>query len=209
MQRGRSRNDAHECVCMLGYASVILIFMGAALLQGCHVIVSEAYIEPNPNTDWYSENKARFSILHSHGIAIYVRASNTDPSSFGNKLYPNYFGVSLWFNTEGNDFRFNPNEVFLSFADVEKLKPVKIKLESAGLSAHDAGWECGNYPTKDFGPGPSYVLRRGFCVELYFNVNAPSPETSFSMRLDSLMRGDKQIVVPEIRFRKGSFWVIG
>jgi hypothetical protein len=137
-----------------------------------------------------------------------VRASNTDPS-FRKNEYPNYFGISLWFDPKGKDFKFNPDDVFLTFPGTEKLKPEKINLVSAGIRVDGAGWECGRYPMRDFGPGPTYALHRGFCVELYFGANGPSPETSFRMHLEGLTRDNKKVVVPEIRFRKGSFWLIG
>jgi hypothetical protein len=185
----------------------VFFLIAVMQLQGCQIHVSEAYFETSENKEWHSENNARFSTLTGQDISIYLRASNTNPHFSDKDL--NHFGISLWFDTESRDFKFNPNDVFMTFSGAEKLNPVKVIIKSAGLRSDAAGWRCGNYPIKNFGPGPSYALHRGFCVELYFGITPPPPETSFSMHLEGLTRNNKRVVVPEIRFRKGSFWQIG
>lgn len=186
---------------------ILLTVLTVGLLQGCYVYVSEAYIDASANPEWHSENEARFSILRGRGISIYLRASNTNPHFSGKDA--NHFGISLWFDTVEKDFKFNPDGVFITFGGAEKLNPEKVIMKSAGLRSDAAGWRCGNYPVKNFGLGPSYALHRGFCVELYFGIAPPSPEVSFSMHLEGLTQNNKKVFVPEIRFRKGSFWQIG
>ncbi len=182
----------------------------AASLQGCQIHVSEAYFEASENKEWHSESKSGYSFLHGIDISIYVRTSNEDPiPSFGHKQYPNYFGISLWFNPKVDSFMFNPDQVFLSLPKSERLKPAKTKLVLTGMRVDAAGWECGRSRKTEVGSGPFYPLQRGLCVELYFEGSAPSPETSFSMHLEGLTRDNKKVVVPEIRFRKGSFWQMG
>jgi hypothetical protein len=193
---------------MHSHRKIVLLFFLTTLLQGCYVYVSEAYIEASANTDWHSTSKSGYSFLHGSDISIYVRTSNDNPS-FGVKQYHKYFGVSLWFDPKNENFKFDPDEVSLVFPGLEKLKPTKVKLAITGMRVDAIGWECGRSLRNNVGKGPPYALNRGFCVEMYFEVNTPLPETSFSIYLDGLTRDRKKVVVPEIRFRKGSFWFIG
>jgi hypothetical protein len=190
---------------------IALILMLSTLLCGCYVHVSEAYLESSANTGWHSQSKGGYSFLHGPDISIYVRSSNTDPSIgplFREKEHPKYFGISLWFDPKVNNFELNPDDTLLILPDSEKIKPAKTRVAHTGMRVDAAGWECGRSRADDIGAGPSYALFQGVCVELYYAVNTPTPEMSFSMYLGGLKRDKKMILVPEVHFREGSFWVL-
>jgi hypothetical protein len=191
----------------LARCGIVLFLVSALLLVGCvRAQVSEAFIEPS--TEWRSEDWAATTLLFGPDIEIGIRASNIN-SPYTKKKDADYFGISLWFDSKGQDFKFDPADVLLFLPGLASLKPSQIKIEFAGLSPKTVGWKCGNHPKVDLGPGPMYALRRGFCVELYFDTETPSPATQFSMHIEGLTRDGRRIVVPTIYFRNGSFWIVG
>jgi hypothetical protein len=192
------------CDSMNIHIPLSLILLSAALLQGCFSArVSEAFIEPSAK--WRSESAGRVTSLYGPDIEIVLRTSNVVASFV--KQDSDRFGISLYFDPKTQNFRFDPTEVTLLLPGKAEQKPSRINIEFAGLGK-SVDWKCGNYPKIDFGPGPAYAIFRGFCVDLYFDTSPPSPDTDFGLHIAGLTWNGEQIVIPDIRFRKGSFWIL-
>lgn len=151
--------------------------------------------------EWRSEAKGSGVFLHGPDIEIMVKASNEIPT-FSRKTLFDYFGISLLFDPKQAGFKFNPKEVSLFLPEMGELRPWSINLKVSGGGPGYAGWECGNYSAVDAKLGPSYALHRDFCVELYFAMKPPSPDTQFKMRIRGLMYHGEPIRVPELHFHR-------
>jgi hypothetical protein len=177
----------------------LLLMPVVALIAGCHSIwVSQAQVAPN--TGWSSKDYGGGRILSGPDVEILVKPSNSTDD-----IKTNWFGISLWFDPKQLDLRFSPEKVALFFQGMDEIKPARIEMKWTG--AGRGGWECGRSQKSDFGSGPPYVLHRGFCVELYFDIKPPSPDTPFTLRITGLTRENKPVAIPDIHFVKGSVTV--
>lgn len=178
---------------------------GSLLLVGCFPAwESEAYITPQPA--WHTERTGAAKVI-GPDVWFYVKTSNTvSLVSDYSRVRP--FGISLWFAPQRPDIKFDPSRIALIFDEGFNIAPSRVQLVWAGdLSRYD-WWDCGRYPATDFGPGPPYSLFRGFCTELYFDIDSPPLEKEFIMRITGLTVGDQQLNVPDIHFRRGRYWVM-
>jgi hypothetical protein len=183
----------------------VVILLSLTVTAGCYrEFVSQA--ELAPNNQWHSEKASSGVFLVGPEIKIAVRTSNR-LSRFNDYREGTYLGISLYFSTERPDFRFNPTDVSVYLPGSGKVEPSRVRLVLAGLG-NSPNWMCGNYPFVDFGRGPLYNIRRGFCAELYFDIAPPSPKTEFKMKIHGLFSGDERVAIPDIYFREGKVWVL-
>lgn len=197
------RNVSKRFACL----PLIAVFaFGVASLYGCvSLSLSRAFVDPG--TGWLSEAAGRGQRIIGHEVDIFVKTSNSF-SKLEDGTKSDTFGVSLYFIPKIENLEFIPSGVSLMFPGVPAIKPARINLKNAGYNA--SIWECGPYPIANFGPGPHYVLRRGFCVDLYFNVRPPSPDTEFMLRIPELIQNSRRISIPDLKFKKGTlFYSIG
>lgn len=183
-----------------------LLVTGSLLLVGCFPKwQSEAYV--TSQLAWYTKPAGVATKVIGTDFWFYVKTSNTVSLVRDNsRVRP--FGISLWFSPQRDDIKIDPSKVFLIFRDGPNFKPSQVQLVRAGNTATYDMWTCGSYLATDFGSGPTYPLFRGFCVELYFDVDSPPPEKEFIMRITGLTIGDQQLNVPDIHFKKGKYWVM-
>lgn len=177
---------------------LLLIFVIVSV-AGCYRIsLSRARI--GPETGWSMQKYGRGQLLVGPELDILIRSSNSSDEN------NNQFGISLWFDPKYSNLKFFPQEPVVLLPGTNGLKPKSIVVKWTG--ANRSGWECGRSQNRDFGEGPSYVLERGFCVELYFEIKSPSPDTPFSMRIDGVTRDGQRVVIPRIEFVKDTATVI-
>lgn len=174
------------------------------LLAGCFPSwESEAYL--TSQSTWHTERTGAVKVI-GPDVWFYVKTSNTvSLMSDYTKVRP--FGISLWFEPRRPDIKFDPSRIALIIDESSNIVPSRVQLVRAGDTSRFDWWDCGRYPGTDFGPGPSYLLFRGFCAELYFDVDSPPPEKEFIMCITGLTIGDQQLNVPDIHFRRGKYWV--
>ena len=172
---------------------------------GCSsALVSRAFVDDG--TGWSTEVAGRAQRVVGKDVDIYVKTSNRI-SPIDDETARDYFGVSLFFNPKTDGLRFVPANISLTLADFPSVKPSRIDVKYAGNNSALDIWDCGPYKSGGFGPGPQYVVRRGFCVDLYFyGVVPPSPDTEFVMRIGELVAEGRRITVPALNFRKGYIW---
>ncbi len=189
----------------------VLIVVGIVLLSGCYrAWVSQGQI--TPAGEWSSHTGGAGSSIFGPDIEIFVKASkgvsNDNPLIWNKVKEPAPpLGISLWFNPKQPNFTFNPHETFVLLPGMDKLKPSRIVTKLAGLGK-SADWTCESNKVAEFKPGPPSALRHGSCFELYFNAKTPPLESLFEMKVEGLTRDGNHIVVPEIQFQKGSFWIM-
>ncbi len=175
--------------------ALLATILALNFLQGCYRHpISQPQLEPN--TKWHSEEAGIGASLHSPDSEIFIRASNSISTD------TTYFGVSFWFDPKRPGLQFDPNDVTLSIDGVGQIRPARFNLVFAGDNSRLVMWKCGNYPPVDFGPGPPYKLRRGFCAELYFDIKPPSPKTEFRMQIHGFYSATGRVTVPDIYFRE-------
>lgn len=182
---------------------IVVFVLGAVSLCGCvNTSLSRAYVDPG--IGWSSETAGRGQRIIGPAVDIYVKASNSI-SNLKDETKSNTFGVSLYFIPQVENIEFIPSGVSLLLTGSPAIKPMRYDLMVTGNNSGLDIWDCGhyNYPLVNLGSGPQYILRRGFCAELYFDVRPPTPETEFVLRISGLTRNGEQIRVPDLRFKKG------
>jgi hypothetical protein len=181
---------------------------GIAFLCGCYsASLSRAFVDPT--TGWSSEVSGRAQRIVGPNIDIYVKTSNR-VSRVNNETEMAIFGVSLFFVTRIDGLEFDPAAVSLLIPGLVEMKPAQFYLKSTGNNSGLDIWDCGHYryPPADFGSGPRYVVRSGLCVDLFFDVSPPSPETEFVLRIPAFARNEEELRVPDLRFKKGTVRIV-
>lgn len=203
----------------ISFAHVLRIaasVLGVVSLYGCaSTLLSRASVDPG--TGWSSEVAGRGQRIIGHDVDIYVKASNS-VSSLEDETKRDTFGVSLYFVPKVDNLKFMPAEVSLLLAGTPAIKPMRFDLMIAGNNAGLNIWECGQrysepigkfiYPVVNFESGSQYTLRPGFCADLYFDVQPPSPDTEFVLRIPDLIQNNERIKIPDLQFKKGSGGII-
>jgi hypothetical protein len=183
---------------------LLLVFVGVVtilILSGCYQQwVSVGYM-PADNR-WRSEQRGITSIHRHSDFVIEISSSNT---SRGLDSTRHEFALSLRLYLKEAGFQFEPRLVRLVAAGTEEVAPQRIEMV-ASAAGWESAWQCGNGP-RQYKPEQMLSLGPETCFELYFPVSPPSPDASFTLRIRGLARDDKPIEIPEVHFKKGSFWV--
>jgi hypothetical protein len=197
------------------FVPFLLLLVVVALLQGCYrVWVSRGYV--TPDAQWSSQAGAVGTKILGPDIDIYVRVTRGVLSErehtnvfwdSGGELAPP-LGISLWFGPKQQNFIFDPYETSVLLPNGNKLKAIRIITKWSGLG-RSGDWKCESGQTVYFESAPPYLLRRGYCFEYYFNTVTPPLESQFSMQIDGLAQGGNHVSIPEIKFQKGSFGMMG
>jgi hypothetical protein len=180
---------------------IVIVFCVVSLC-GCYsASLSRPYVEFG--SGWSSEVWGRAQRITFQDIDIFVKASNR-VSKVNDETKRDTFAVSLQFIPEiEDDLEFVPSEVTLLIPGQNPMKPTRVdRMIPLGYSIHLDIWDCGHGQLETFEPGKRYVVRKGFCVNLYFDTRPPSPDTEFTLRLPDLIRNDVRISVPDLHFKK-------
>lgn len=181
----------------------IFFVIVSTLLSGCvRQLVSVADLPENRERDGRGQ-------LLVPGLGVIIRASNETPRSW--LEIPRYFKISLWFAPTRSGFQFDPQQVRLIFPDRRIFTPERVwTVSNASDPSRVHVWDCWSNRRTPIEGKPPYALKEiGYCFEISFEVEPPAPDTPFSMHIDYLTVDGKSVGVPEINFKKGSFWIMG
>lgn len=185
---------------------IVISVFGVASLYGCvsSSSLSRAFVDPA--TGWSSKTWGRSQCVVGPDVEFCVKVSNS-VSNLKDETKNSIFGVSLYFEPKVDDLKFIPTETSLLLPGLPAIKPMRFDLQVTGNNSSADMSDCGhyNYPLVDFGLGPQYALRGGFCADLYFEVQPPSPDTEFVLRIPDIIRDNGRIRVPDLHFKKGVF----
>jgi hypothetical protein len=132
-----------------------------------------------------------------------VKASNS-VSRVADETKSNIFAISLQFVPRiEDDLEFVPSEVTLLVPGLNPMKPTRVdRIKLIGYSMSMNIWDCGHGQLEKYEAGERYSIKKGFCLNLYFDTQPPSPDTEFILRLPELIRDKVEIKVPDLYFKK-------
>lgn len=180
---------------MREYLAVGLAVVG---VTGCtSFAVSRANIDAS--SEWSTHYSGRGDRLIHKDVDIYVRAGNL--VQYGNSeagIRP--FGISLYFVPHSDGWAFDPGKALLEMPGTV-MAPTEIRVKRAGYGSGLR--DCSGYADVPQSPDGRYQLFGGFCTDLFFPIEAPSPDTTFSLRIPPIQGSSREIVVPTIRLERG------
>lgn len=180
--------------------------LGACLLtlSGCFPEKhSEAYLYPQ--STWQAVRAGSSKRIIGPDISIYISVSNIRWWTGGTPGERD-FRITLWFAPERPNFAFDPRDSILVLDSTKKMSPSRVESKWTGNNNSSGWYGCNRYPVLD--REPKYVLRRGSCFELYFDIEPPKPEKEFILRISGLSIDGKHLEVPDIYFQEARTWVL-
>lgn len=192
--------------------------LAALVLSGCYRQWVSIGSMP-ADSGWHSEQHVAHSRLEGSELKLYVGTANVSRSWDPGKRE---FSLSVRFYPKKTGFRFNPQQVRLVLSGAMEVAPGRIEMIE-DVMGWESAWQCrpgsrtwasSSKPAHDYDvekrmeeQGKVFSLNREACFEFYFPIQPPSPETLFGLRIRGLSHDGKLVKVPDINFRKGSFWV--
>lgn len=196
------------------------IVLATFLISGCYRQWVSLGDMPN-DAGWQSEQRVAHNRFEGNGIKLDVASSNT--SGRWDPAKPE-FALSLRLSFKEIGYQFDPRQVRLVLPGMGELLPQRIEM-AANAIGWESSWECGPglrqwYFSRKQGLAFSYVaegrierpermlpLSNEACFEFYFPISPPCPDTPFILRIRGLSQGNQSVEIPEVKFKKGSFWV--
>lgn len=151
---------------------------------------------------WRTEQRVAHSKFEGTELKLDVSASNVSGQRDSGI---DDFAISLRFYPKEAGIRFDPRQVRLVVQGSEETAPRWARMIPS-VVGWESAWQCG-YGINAVEATHAFPLNRDICFEFYFPVRPPSPDTAFTLRVQGLTRDGGSIGIPDIHFKKGSFWV--
>lgn len=178
------------------YIPLAALLGGAPILEACSSrIVTRVHLD---DEFWESEKTGFGSYVKGPDLSILVRLSLHEQRRANARHMPP-LAISFYFNTTVSGFEFDPREVEL-IVNNQSHTPTGIRAVLSGDQSRSAGWDCGAYRDIEI-KGTRLDIRRGICVELYFDQLAAIPaQEDMRINMRGLSRESRNVVVPTMLF---------